>query len=128
MVDLLIPYSRLPEGTDTEYLVPGLYPNRTTRLHWWGGNYTHSNTTKLFTNSSDAIAAYGGPAPPAGDIPHDYVEYLFLQPEGYVPPAQVGGELYPSSGTNRFNFSVTELAAEVGRPLAANWFQSQAVS
>ncbi|KAJ5642101.1 hypothetical protein N7490_006101 [Penicillium lividum] len=40
MMDLNIPDSDVTTTAYYDTLVPGLAPNTTTRLHWWGGNFT----------------------------------------------------------------------------------------
>ena len=123
-IDLSIPTSRFP-ANETPYLAPGLGPNRTTRLHWWAGNLTQT-TSGTFTNSSAALAEYGGPNPPLGDIPHTYVFYLFPQPANYTPlAAALAGDFVSASAAARVNFSLLAVIEQVGNPVASNFFRTQ---
>ena len=127
-VDLSIPPSKLPNGTDLSTLVPGLGAGRTTRLHWWMDGVTQSSDG-TFTGSS-TLAPYEGPQPPPGDSPHDYVLYLFNRPANFTPPANAVA-FYDAAtylGDDRFNFSVTALAAQVGAPIAARYIQVQNIT
>lgn len=122
LVDLVIPDEFVP-GTN---LVPGLGANRTTRLHWFQGGVTHNLLNGSFTYNTSAYAPYAGPQPPQGDIPHDYVFYLFNQPSGFVPPpAALVAEWQDGGSSARFNYSLSALAAQVGNPIAANYMQVQ---
>ncbi|RDW63436.1 hypothetical protein BP6252_10981 [Coleophoma cylindrospora] len=126
MLDLTIPDSDVTSDV-TQYstLVEGLGANRTTRLHWWGGNYTLSSDG-TFVNSSDCLAEYTSPRPRQGDIAHTYTLYLFNQPANYTPPEEaLNGSLYDQTSESRFNFSLTDVADIVGGPLAANYFTSE---
>jgi len=124
LVDLLIPYY-VVDTTDPTSLVPGLLPNRTNRLHWWM-DYVTQGDDGVFTGDC-TLADYQGPQPPAGDIPHDYVLFLFNRPDDFQPIANAleyyDGATY--NGDNRMNFSVTTLAAQVGNPIAARYFRVQ---
>ncbi|GAB7337322.1 hypothetical protein MBLNU457_g2679t1 [Dothideomycetes sp. NU457] len=128
MVDLKIPYYVTPY-TEDQYssLVPGLGANRTTRLHWWQTNVTHNLATGAFEyDSSTALAPFAGPQPPPNDTFHDYTIWLFPQPRNFVPPAAaVAGEFQDPGTTDRFNFSLPALAAQVGNPIAANYFRCE---
>lgn len=64
--------------------------------------------------------------PPQGDEAHNYVLYLFEQPEGWKPG--VGAmQRYNNASDSfaRMNFSVEALSAQVGRPIAANYFLTE---
>lgn len=121
LVDLVIPDAFVPGDN----LVPGLGVNRTTRLHWWQTNVTHASTNGSFlTGATPALAPYAGPMPPAGDIFHTYVFYLFNQPKSFVPPAAaLAGEFQDPNTDARFNFSLSALAAQVGNPVLANYMR-----
>lgn len=122
MLDLNIPASDVTTANLYSTLVPGLAANTTTRLHWWGGNYTLDSTTSSYVNSSDAIAPYTAPRP-RDELYHSYVLYLFEQPEGYVAgEAALNGTYYDGTANARFNFSLTPIIEAVGEPLAANYF------
>jgi len=128
MVDLSIPYYVTPFNASQEAsLVPGLGANRTTRLHWWQTNVTHNLATGVFEyNSSAALAPFAGPQPPPNDTFHDYTIWLFPQPRNFVAPAAaVAGEFQDPGTNNRFNFSLPALAAQVGQPLAGNYFRCE---
>lgn len=126
LVDLLIPYS-VVNSSDYATLVPGLgnEPNRTTRLHWWMDEVTQG-TDGVFTGKT-TLADYEGPQPPKGDIPHDYVLFLFDRPSNFTPIANAEA-FYDAStynGDDRMNFSVPALAAQVGNPIAARYIRVQ---
>ncbi|KAJ5126714.1 PEBP-like protein [Penicillium atrosanguineum] len=126
MLDLNIPDSDVTTAADYDTLVPGLAANTTTRLHWWGGNYTLGRHG-LYLNSSDALAEYTAPRP-RDATNHTYTLYLFDQPESYVPPkAVLNGTLYSQTSEARFNFTLAPIVKEVGRPLAATYFLSNNV-
>ena len=77
----------------------------------------------MLQNFSAPIAEYQGPMPPLGDEPHNYVLYLFEQPEGWKPDlSKVAAYANASDSFARMNFSVAALEAQVGKPVAANYF------
>lgn len=122
MLDLNIPDSDVTTADEYGTLVPGLAANTTTRLHWWGGNYTLDTTTGTYVNSSDALSPYTAPRP-RDELYHNYVLYLFNQPPSYVPSeAALNGTYYEEIGSARFNFSLTPILEAVGSPVAANYF------
>ncbi|KAH0370277.1 PEBP-like protein, partial [Aureobasidium melanogenum] len=125
MVDLDLPFFALPNTTDFASLVPGIGPNRTTRLHWFEYN-VHAVPPHLeLKNFSTPIAEYEGPQPPQGDEPHNYVIYLFEQPEGYKPDLAAQKAYLNETSLARMNFSVKALEEQVGKPIAANYFLVQ---
>jgi phosphatidylethanolamine-binding protein (PEBP) family uncharacterized protein len=130
MVDQSLPWSSLPNTTNFTSLVRGIGQNRTTRLHWFEWNVHavpatpgHPHLLQL-QNCSEPVADYQGPMPPKGDIPHDYVLYLFEQPKGYMPDqgamARYANE---SDSFARMNFSIKALVDGIGAPFAANYFR-----
>lgn len=122
MLDLNIPDSDVTTADEYDTLVPGLVVNTTTRLHWWGGNYTLDTTTGTYVNSSDGLAPYTAPRP-RDELYHNYVLYLFNQPSSYVPSeAALNGTYYDQTTDARFNFSLTPILEAVGSPIAANYF------
>lgn len=124
LVDQSISTASFPSN-ETASLVPGLGPDRTTRLHWWASNVTQTSEG-AFINRSAPIADYGGPMPPLNDIAHTYVLYLFGQPANFSLPAEfLEGYFNPISADTRLNFSVSAVAEWVGAPLAANYFRVQ---
>jgi hypothetical protein len=123
MLDWNIPDSDVTIAADYDTLVPGLADTTTTRLHWWGGNYTLGRHG-LFKNSGDDIAVYTAPRP-RGAANHTYALYLFDQPEDYVlPEAALDGLYYSQTTAARFNFTLAPIVKQVGRPLAATYFLS----
>ncbi|THV69654.1 hypothetical protein D6D28_05733 [Aureobasidium pullulans] len=126
LVDLNLPYFALPNTTDFASLVPGIGPNRTTRLHWFEYNVHAIPPHQQLQNFSAPLADYQGPMPPQGDEAHNYVLYLFEQPEGWKP--EVGAmQRYNNASDSfaRMNFSVEALSEQVGRPIAANYFLTE---
>lgn len=127
MLDHNIPDSDVTTADLYSTLVPGLAANTTTRLHWWGGNYTAS-PTGVFTNSSDALAEYTAPRP-RDSTNHTYALYLFEQPEGYDAGEEaLNGTYYSQTTSDRFNFTLEGIVEAVGGPVAATWFLSDAVA
>lgn len=125
MLDLNIPDSDVTTAAYYDTLVPGLAANTTTRVHWWGGNYTIEDGK--FVNSSDSLAPYTAPRP-RDSTNHTYALYLFDQPAGYVPSkAALDGTYYSQSTSARFNFSLTPILEAVGEPAAATYFLSDEV-
>lgn len=121
MMDLNIPDSDVTTADEYDTLVPGLVTNTTTRLHWWAGNYTLNATSRAYVNSSDNLAEYTSPRP-RDTRWHNYVFYLFEQPEGYVAPAEaLAGDYYSGMSGSRMNFSLTPIIEAVGLPLAATY-------
>lgn len=122
MIDLNLPFFALPNTTDFASLVPGIGPNRTTRLHWFEYNVHAVNPHQTLQNFSTPIAEYEGPQPPQGDEPHNYVIYLFEQPENYKPDLAAAAAYSDETSFARMNFSIKALEAQVGAPIAANYF------
>lgn len=125
LVDLSIPFTSI-HANATSNLVPGLQPNRTTRLHWWTLDVKQSPNGTFSTSNSNSTtpALYGGPMPPAGDIPHTYTFYLLPQPLNYSIPTAAQQAIYnPTSAYTRMNFSIEALIAAVGEPVAANYIR-----
>lgn len=128
MMDLNIPDSDVTTADEYDTLVPGIIVNTTTRLHWWGGNYTVDPTTGAFVNSSDSLAQYTAPRPRDYRW-HNYVFYLFSQPEGFAPSAKVlDGYYYSQTAESRFNFSIAAIVEAVGQPVAGNYILANNVS
>lgn len=127
MLDLNIPDSDVTTAAGSySTLVPGLATNTTTRLHWWGGNYTVSQDG-TFVNSSDALAEYTSPRP-RDSTNHTYALYLFEQPAGYVADAEaLSGAYYDQTSDSRFNYTLLPITEAVGGPVAATYFLSSAV-
>lgn len=122
MLDLNIPDSDVTTADEYVTLVLGLAVNTTTRLHWWGGNYTLDPASGAYVNSSDALSAYTAPRP-RDEVFHNYVTYLFEQPASYVPSeTALNGTYYDQTTAARFNFSLTPIIEAVGQPIAANYF------
>ncbi|CAI7573392.1 unnamed protein product [Penicillium glandicola] len=123
MLDWNIPASDVTTADLYNTLVPGLEVNTTTRLHWWGGNFT-INSKNVFVNESDSVAPYTAPRP-RDSTEHTYAFYLFNQPKHYkLPAAAADGTYYDQTTDARFNFSMVPIVKAVGNPLAANYFIS----
>ncbi|OJI85510.1 hypothetical protein ASPTUDRAFT_189550 [Aspergillus tubingensis CBS 134.48] len=86
MVDYDVADSAFATLDQYSSLVPGRLVNTTTRLHWWGWNYTLQDGK--FINSSNALASYH-PAQPVTSRVHDFTLFLFDQPQDYAPPQDV---------------------------------------
>ncbi|KAK3111968.1 hypothetical protein LTR53_012242 [Teratosphaeriaceae sp. CCFEE 6253] len=129
LVDLSIGAASVASSLNgsTGPLVPGLRCGGTTRLHWLQTNLVQTANGSFASDGTAALSLYGGPNPPATlPSPNVYTFYLFPQPANFTLPAwDAGRDLYASSSSARFNFSVTAIAAAVGPPVAANYVQSQ---
>ena len=96
----------------------------TTILHWYQADLLKDpNNGELF-NLSDNGALYVGPTPPPGPS-HRYMLLLFVQPSGYVLP-ECFSEILPLTLPARRGFNVDQFmqAAELGKPIAANYFSA----
>ncbi|KAL8759120.1 MAG: hypothetical protein Q9199_001002 [Rusavskia elegans] len=132
LIDLSIPSSRTdPSKLAPEQLplAPGISANRTTRLHFWQAGLTFS-TNGTLVNTTEPVVFYNGPMPPAGDIPHDYVFYLFQQEAGFAPPAEnspFNVNNVNKGSPNRSSFNVQRFAEGegVGELVAANYIVVQ---
>ncbi|GAM86429.1 hypothetical protein ANO11243_044430 [Dothideomycetidae sp. 11243] len=124
LTDLSIPFMFFPDN-ETSTLAPGLGKNRTTRLHWWQTDVTHDAWTSGFCYpNASALAPYAGPQPPSGDGFHQYVFWLFRQPDRFqAPPASLVSDWQDPGSDARFNFSVPALVAQVGEPISANFMR-----
>lgn len=120
MVDYDVADSAFATLDQYSSLVPGRLVNTTTRLHWWGWNYTLQGGK--FINSSNALASYH-PAQPATSRVHDFTLFLFDQPQDYAPPQDVLDGLLEEHDP-RHNFTLAPIVEAVGNPLAATYFWS----
>ncbi|RAH60578.1 hypothetical protein BO85DRAFT_457397 [Aspergillus piperis CBS 112811] len=120
MVDYDVADSAFATSDQYSSLVPGRLVNTTTRLHWWGWNYTLQDG--IFINSSNALASYH-PAQPATSRVHDFTLFLFDQPQEYAPPQDVLEGLLEEHDP-RHNFTLAPIVEAVGDPLAATYFWS----
>ncbi|KAL8648297.1 MAG: hypothetical protein Q9210_005072 [Variospora velana] len=134
MIDLSIPSTRVdPSALDSSAQLPlalGITPNRTTRLHFWQAGLTFSSDNGTLINTTEPVAFYNGPMPPAGDIPHDYVFYLFQQEAAFAPPPEdspFNVNNVNAESSNRASFSVQRFAEGegVGDLVAANYIRVQ---
>lgn len=108
------------------------YPeNPTSRwiIHWWQTGLTKSTTevnstaiggTRLVNNTAPRVA-YRRPRPPTNSSAHRYIQYLFEQPSNFQIPAQYSG-YGTGTNTSRFPFESFVAAANLGDPVAANYF------
>jgi hypothetical protein len=95
-------------------------------LHWFAYNVDIGSTPiKALMNSGGA--PYLQPSPPAGDIAHRYVFYMFAQPRNFTVPTKFKKIDPPASTSNRIGFSLTAFAADagLGMPLASNYIRVQ---
>nr|A0A348HAY9.1 RecName: Full=Phomoidride biosynthesis cluster protein N [fungal sp. ATCC 74256]BBG28511.1 putative hypothetical protein [fungal sp. ATCC 74256] len=93
-------------------------------LHWYQPDLVLAHKThELVQTCSDRKGAlYGAPAPPGGSS-HRYVELVFQQPLNFTFPESFEHYLEPTIPARLF-FNITEFAAaaELGNPVAANYF------
>ncbi|KAK4502528.1 hypothetical protein PRZ48_005953 [Zasmidium cellare] len=129
MLDLSLPTGNLPSNLTYAHTVHGIGANRTTYLHWFQGNLTHSPTSNLLVPLPDTetIAPYVPPSPNPGDIAHIYAFYLFRQPKDFaLSSVNAGRVLFPAETYDRIGFSVQDVAKEKGVELVAgNYFRMQ---
>lgn len=120
----LVPDIQLP-------LAAGISTGRTTRLHFWQTGLRFSTNGTLI-NTTSPIAFYQPPAPPAGDIAHTYVFYLFEQEDGFTPPPEGNpfSQALVNKGSSRTSFNVNNLAEEtgIGALVGATYFLAQNTS
>lgn len=80
-------------------------------------------------NRTLPIAFYQPPSPPALDIAHTYVFYLFEQEDGFAPPPAGNpfSEALVNEANNRVSFNLNHLAGEkgVGPLVGATYFLAQ---
>lgn len=100
-------------------------------IHWWQEGLTRSNDTSgnraganlgtRLTNSTAPRVAYRGPRPPTNSSAHRYIQYLFeVNSTFQVPPAYSG--YGTGTNTSRFPFEQFVQDANLGDPIAANYF------
>lgn len=134
MIDYSLPAARVfPNETDFGSLVPGIGENRTTRLHWWQGNFTLASADEEDGNATETGSlvranvsgpgAYQGPMPPENDTAHIYTLFLFNQPENFtLTPVTANGSTIDLVDVPRANFSLSLVTEQTGDPIAANYF------
>ncbi|KAI9699944.1 MAG: hypothetical protein M1836_002478 [Candelina mexicana] len=103
-------------------LAPGIAANRTAILHFEQQGVRFAANGSLI-NSTIPVAYYLPPNPPAGDIAHTYVFYLFEQ-QAIFRPTNV---TLSSTVASRVSFNIANFSrtAGVGPLLAANYFTVQ---
>lgn len=125
-LDLSLPTSDLPQN---QTYTSGIGQNRSTYLHWFQGNLTHSyhSNTLVPLPDTETAAPYVPPSPNPGDIAHIYAFYLFKQPEEFVlTGVNAGRDLYPTVSYDRIGFSAQDVAEEKGVELVAGtYFREQ---
>ena len=94
-------------------------------LHWYQPDLIvdeDAGPLLPIAGSNKSIAAYAGPATPAGQI-HRYIQLLLRQPDCYVLPVEFERYL-PLSVEARSFWNMTEFVEAVGLdlPVAANYF------
>lgn len=94
--------------------------------HWLINNAKSSGSRDLpdgndisTDDSVNVITNYGAPLPAEGSGSHRYVIVLYVQPEGFTPPASPAN----SSPIEKFSLSDYVKDAKLGDPFAANYFQ-----
>jgi hypothetical protein len=86
--------------------------------HWLVNNAKVSSNA-VTTDGVNVITDYGAPLPADGSGSHRYVILVYAQPNGFTPPAN------PASNSPIEKFSLNDYAksANLGNPIAANYFQ-----
>ncbi|KAF2721590.1 PEBP-like protein [Polychaeton citri CBS 116435] len=94
-------------------------------LHWIQPGFK-AGPDNLLVSSDAFVADYIGPAPPPGSSPHRYVFYLFTQPSSFDGPKYAPADGKPMGvwGRIRFDFDDWIRKAQLGEPLASNYFLS----
>ncbi|KAI9684840.1 MAG: hypothetical protein M1820_010870 [Bogoriella megaspora] len=93
-------------------------PSSAQILHWIQPNLTLSNG--VLTATSQAFAPYARPMPPTYSDAHRYIQFLYSQPERFIIPQAYLG--YSAQNRTKFNISNFAAAANLGNPVAANYF------
>lgn len=107
------------------------YPQNPTNrfiIHWWQQGLvkstTQANSTSIggtqLVNTTAPRVAYRRPAPPTNSSAHRYIQYLFQQPPNFAVPAAYSG--YNAMNASRFPFEQFVRDANLGSPVAANYF------
>lgn len=91
-------------------------------LHWLQPSIPSSSSWKipLDTSAASAIVPYVNPTPPNTSPAHRYIVLLFQQPATFAVPAAFAG--FSADNRTLFNISAFAEAADLGEPVAANWF------
>ncbi|KXN87741.1 OV-16 antigen [Leucoagaricus sp. SymC.cos] len=105
MMDADVPNSKLPQGTNRHWLVPGV---------------TIGQDSVVSNTSATATTRYWGPWPAAGSGPHRYVILLYSQPSNFAPPEGFTGTDMPVEPMD-WNAYVTN--SHLGELVAANYIQ-----
>lgn len=86
--------------------------------HWLVNNAKVSSNA-VTTDGVNVITDYGAPLPADGSGSHRYVILVYAQPDGFTPPAD------PASNSPIAKFSLSDYvkSANLGNPVAANYFQ-----
>lgn len=107
------------------------YPQNPTNrwiVHWWQTGLVKSTTqvnstsiggTQLVNNTAPRVS-YRRPAPPTNSSAHRYIQWLFEQPQNFQIPAAYSG--YNQTNASRFPFEQFVKDANLGAPVAANYF------
>jgi len=98
---------------------------RTELLHWFTYNVDIGQSpAKAMGNIG---APYRQPSPPAGDMAHRYVFYMFAQPSNFTVPTKFKKIDPPANNAARLGFSLTAFAADAGlkMPLGSNYIRVQ---
>lgn len=99
-------------------------------LHYLQANVTKSNTDTFSTtalggtqlvNSTPPVVAYRRPRPPTNSSAHRYIFYAFQQPSANFQIPSAYGQIL-NGNISRFNLTGFVQAANLGTPVAANYF------
>ncbi|EXJ56172.1 hypothetical protein A1O7_09103 [Cladophialophora yegresii CBS 114405] len=95
-------------------------------LHWIQPGFKAPAESNVLTSSAPFVANYVGPGPPPGSSPHRYVFLLYEQPGGFdaTKHAPPGGKEYSNVARMRFALDDWENKANLGSPIAVNYFVS----
>lgn len=96
-------------------------------LHWLQADLSVGPGNGLFEhtliNSSQPIAPFAQPMPPAGSAPHRYIQLLWRQPSNFSVPESFSG--YGSENRTKFDVAAFAEAAGLQGPIAANYFLTE---
>ena len=94
-------------------------------LHWIQPGFKAGPNNAL-TSSQPFVANYIGPAPPPGSGPHRYAFLLLEQPDSFDGKKYAPANGKPLSNLFRMRYDLDswQKKAEVGEPLAVNYFMS----
>lgn len=102
------------------------YPFMSPILHWAQDNLKPDASGKLSASGTPFLVDHVGAGPPPFAKPHRYVFMLYEQPEGFdrAKFASPDGQKVGMRPRMRYDYEKFVKEAELGRLVAATWFES----